>query len=118
MTKKISEVLKEAKQLISKPENWTTGVYARDAEGIKVDTGNARATCFCSLGAVFFVAKQSKLSFPQRADIIQHIKEANGLTSPVHEYNDTHTHAEVMALWDKAIAAAEAQEAEENSSHE
>ena len=34
---------------------------------------------------------------------------------PISRFNDTHTHAEVMAKWDEAIALAEADEVENGS---
>lgn len=52
MSKSAVEVLTEARELITPPERWTRGWYARDAEGREVDATDPNAVCFCSIGAL------------------------------------------------------------------
>lgn len=42
----------KAWELLSKPEKWTTGDYAKDAHGSYVGTSDPQAVCFCALGAI------------------------------------------------------------------
>lgn len=52
---KTSDILKAAKQLISTPERWTKGFYARDKEGNTVRVSYPEAVCWCAEGALFAV---------------------------------------------------------------
>lgn len=102
---KASEILKAAKAKIATPETWTQGVYATDKYA-NVTTGYDRsATCFCSVGALQSVMHVSR----EREDAYDILRMAMGRAVPL--FNDNHTHAEVMAKWDEAIALAEAEEA-------
>jgi len=95
-------ILKAARDLIAKPENWTQGAFARDAKGRSEAID--RATCYCSIGAIAKVAR-TNLGSPVPAPVLQ----ALGFTSHCRlaQFNDSHTHAEVLDLFSKAITAAE-----------
>jgi hypothetical protein len=90
---KTSEVLRQARKLIEKPEHWTRGANARKANGLQCSPNSIEAFCFCSNGALSRVA-------------------------PVFEdYNPAYlaltrgrTHAEVLDLLDRTIAAEEVRE--------
>jgi len=101
---KTSEFLRKAKSLIDTPDKWTQGTYAADRNGIPVIPDSAAAQCFCSLGALW---RQDTSSWATHQK--GHLLEAMG--GNIAKFNDTRTHAEVMAAWDLAIAAAEAGEA-------
>lgn len=102
---KTSEFLKQAKSLIDSPEKWTTEFVARNAQGGCVAETSDEAICFCSVGALYKQAHISGLPYiPQ--DSWKYLRSGtNGVEAP--KYNDSHTHAEVMLAWDKAIALAE-----------
>lgn len=99
---KISEQLKAARALISSPTTWMQGDFMGHRNGVM---------CYCSLGAISVVAAQhrglGKYSILERRleDVISVDRRI-----AVGHYNDTHTHAEVMLMWYKAIALAEAEE--------
>lgn len=95
---KYSDYLKAAKALIDSPEKWTQGEYWRDAEGNSVDRP-VDAACMCSMGAL--------LATPGPAGPVacNYLMEACN-DQCVVEFNDTHSHAEVMQMWDKAIELA------------
>lgn len=100
------EILRAAKALIDTPEKWTQGKYARDAEGHALDhskDGFAGAVCYCAVGALWAAAG----SFDEAA--VSRVRDAAG-THILHPWNDDpeRTHPEVMAAFDRAIAAAEA----------
>lgn len=107
---KISEILKQAKALIADEKNWTQGAAARNEKGQIAYSLDPDATCWCSFGAVSKTTEgdlpANGLAHNQLYDTLE--KEFN--CTSISEYNDNHTHTEVMSFWDKAIAAAEKQE--------
>jgi hypothetical protein len=91
-----SEILTAARELISVPERWTQGDYAKDKDGRSCLEDDEGAVCYCSVGAI------SKVRFSSVA--LEFLaREAGGY---IPDFNDTHTHAEVIAAFDRAIAAA------------
>lgn len=111
-------VLIEARKLISDPERWLQGRYAETAGHLPCFPKDEKAVSFCSVGAVVHVLPEQTI--PER--------EVRQLSAAVHaldpgwlatyrqehphtrferciaQYNDTHTHEEVLAVWDLAIA--------------
>ncbi|WP_454287233.1 DUF6197 family protein [Rhizobium arsenicireducens] len=90
-------LLTKALELIRDPDHWTQGQFARDAAGQKVSINSPSATCFCSIGAVLVLAPPTSLE-----DEALLLLEAQ-LTTSIATFNDTHTHAEVIAVWERAI---------------
>lgn len=109
---KTSDLLKQAKTLISKPENWTTGFCARNSDGNGIPYTSDEAVCFCSLGAAGRIASMYNHAFGFDEAYSQ-MRDYLMVAVPydVPDFNDTHSHIEVMELWDKAIALAEKDEA-------
>jgi hypothetical protein len=95
------EILKAARELISVPERWTQGGSARDRDGICVKSASAYAVCWCAAGAVYKTGCNDDASL--RA--LRFLDAVSGST--IEPFNDSHTHAEVLAAFDRAIAAAE-----------
>jgi hypothetical protein len=98
-----AEILQKARDLISDEKNWTKGEYARNERGSFIDYDSKSATCFCSVGALL------KVSPAERARdafffLSQECEETAGQL--VVRFNDTHTHAEVLDLFDRAIKRA------------
>lgn len=100
-----SQILREARKLIEKPENWTQGAYARDKDGNEVDVCDDAACCFCSMGAVALAAGGQQNGALARMELTKFT------LAGVAAFNDVYSHAEVLSLFSKAIAAAEASEA-------
>jgi len=108
---KNSEFLRKAKALIDTPEKWTQGYFATDGGGIVVDPHTQHAQCFCSLGALWRqeVAENSTgMEFSSQVPVVYLNRAMDG---DIPYFNDRHNHAEVIAAWDAAIAAAELDEA-------
>lgn len=42
----------KVKELLSSPEKWTHGVYARGKDGFKINSGSPAADRWCILGAI------------------------------------------------------------------
>lgn len=107
-----SEVLRKARALIEKPENWTQGALSRSPDGEVCLPEEREAVCFCSLGAIerVCVTGEQPLAHTPAVGYLKAALLARGesLQAPIANFNDTHTHAEVLSLFDRAIAAAEA----------
>ncbi|KQS84282.1 hypothetical protein [Rhizobium sp. Leaf383] len=112
----IYSVLERAQSLIRDPKNWAKEAYARDENGSDVterdcnlyEATDPRATCWCSVGAVLKVA-----DLPISTDnhpALSLLEKAAGGSGPglIPEVNDGSTHAEIMALFDKAKELARA----------
>ena len=97
---KTSELLIAAKAKIANPVNWIQGLYAADAKRERTSPTSVEAVCFCSMGAVYSVESMKSLRR------IAEIALDNFANDDIVGYNDAHTHEQVMAVWDKAIAAA------------
>ena len=103
-----TEHLIAARALIARPENWTKHTAARDSHGQVVYSDNPRAVCWCTIGAL---AKTAKGRDPLAANdlIFLQIRENPDIEEDsIDGYNDAPetTHANILALFDKAIAAA------------
>ena len=99
------EILRSARALIDAPEKWTKWTEARDAAGLGVPCYDKNAVCFCAVGAVVRHPTNGKTFFALRL-----LREALPTGGYIDEYNDhpETTHADILALFDRAIAAEEA----------
>lgn len=96
---KPSEILTAARAIIEKPENWTQGYFARNKSYSPVHTDSAHACKFCAVGALHCIECDNwRDAFDYASRINPNI--------PLADFNDTHTHAEVLAMFDEAIATA------------
>lgn len=104
-------VLEHARFLITHPEHWTQGAYARDKNGLWVFSWAPEAHCLCSLGALRAAAGHLSDAFVadfevyEEAALLQEAAKQLGYGGPTDtaHFNDNHTHAEVLAMFDKAI---------------
>ncbi len=105
------DVLLGVKELLSDPNKWTQGAAAVDNEGGSVYPTDRSACQFCLIGGVSRVLGQGP--FSEKSTL--HAEVCEVLRSACREiagnayltrYNDSHTHAEVMGLLDKAIELA------------
>lgn len=108
-----SEILKAARALITSPDNWTQGSYARNAIGLTTLIASGEACRFCSLGAIERIMHISRDNLRRNRDVaagdvrkclVQAIyKYQGGVKSTIARFNDHHTHSEVLAVFDLAI---------------
>lgn len=104
---KPSEVLRRARARIEKPENWCQKYYAVNEQGMAVAPESKEACSWCSEGALLTIAG---MSFNERRRTLLYLDAVTGLsTLGAGHFNDTHTHAEVLDLFDRAIALAESE---------
>jgi len=95
--KTVKQILIEARELISDPRHWTTCAWARDEFGKSV--GVSCGTAFCSVGAIERAAGDWRLEKYAALDAFRRVVQCDYLP----EFNDTHTHAEVLAAFTRAI---------------
>lgn len=88
-----SELLRQAKALIADEGKWWDGSSGRSRD----------LTCPCAAEAIWKIERSHRDHRLSRY-------MAAAVDSLVPHFNDTHTHAEVMAAFDKAIGLAERNE--------
>lgn len=92
-----AEVLREAKALIAHPNRWSKQSYFRRGR-------------MCATGALGMVLSGVPGGGAVGTPAYRLLAKASGVPM-VNAYNDTHTHREVMVMFDRAIALAEAKAA-------
>ncbi len=93
------ETLKAARALIEDPERWTQGAFARDAEGHSTPPCSPDAVCWCATGALRQVCPEG---------LSQEVFLALEPTGSPESVNDDEGYAATIAMFDRAIATAEA----------
>lgn len=107
------EILRAAKERISDPSKWCRVFHARDASNNGADPTSDKACRWCARGALLAecginssaTANEAERRLYVPADEL--LRRAAG-PQPVINLNDGGQHDAVMALYDKAIALAEA----------
>ena len=94
----VKEILSAARAIIANEENWTQGRYAKDKDGSSIGVNCSSAVCFCSIGAIYKITMS-----PSHA--MEVLRKHMG--DSIMAFNDGHTHKEVLAAWDEAIASLE-----------
>lgn len=95
------DLLIDAKELIADRESWCQHVDALDADGAPaMDTGRA-PVAFCALGALSHAADLADAALIVKATAC--LAEVIG-TPNIADWNDSHTHHEVIDAFDEAIA--------------
>ncbi len=91
----VAEALRKAKSLIKDPDKWGQGAFFKDGK-------------MCVLGAVFEVVDHTEngglLSMVTALQQAMHIYTGRGA---IADWNDTHTHEQLMLACDRAILIAE-----------
>lgn len=109
---KASEVLKAAKALIEREENWCIGNFARDKNDEPTRFDDPEACKFCARGALLRVAVHNDYG---RANELLIEAVPSKLYGGVASFNDAKGHADVLKLYDKAIRLALKAEAQETT---
>lgn len=98
------DTLRRARELLSEPNSWTQGTYARDAQGKRCYIWEDCRVCLCVEGALFSAHEDIEVCVAARDAF-----EGSLGGAPLDEWNDApeRTHAEVLEAFDRAIAAEE-----------
>lgn len=98
-----AEILHRARGRIATHETWTKGASARNLSGRDVSGDDKEAVCWCAMGALWADGPSSSL-------IGAPFLRASVDDGNVAAFNDAAgtTHTDVLAVYDRAIALAEA----------
>lgn len=106
MNTNIKAILIEAKARIVDPASWTKGALARTKDLLVTGLYDGNAVCYCSLGAVQLVAgnltAQAKSALESQLPM-----DYSGRHLAAYNDDPNTKHADVLALFDRAIAASE-----------
>lgn len=107
-----SEILINAKNLISDKKHWCKKTEAKDSSGHPVSVYSEKAVRWCALGAIKRVYPEFSLFKEGWAAIQLMTKYIPDNYPTITEYNDypSRTHEQIMKWFDKAISAAREQE--------
>lgn len=100
-TTTVKDVLIAARAKISDPARWTRGSSAKTKHGSLTYSKDSAAVCWCAAGAVVSAVEDS--NSPEADAALRSLRIS--MNGPIPLFNDTHTHAEVLAKFDEAIAA-------------
>jgi len=104
------EILIAAREIVTEPEHWTRGHYAASARGDMTVVTSCEAVCFCAVGAIRrAVWEDGDENIANAKMAVGQLCRKVGLAGEITlvSWNDAkgRTHAEVLALFDKAIEA-------------
>ena len=97
-------ILEKARAILALPEHWCQQSYARSSTGEKLsDVTDPTACSWCMLGAV----EKIEDSFSVVRQVGHHLEQAARAlgyrVNRIIDFNDSHTHQEVLRVFDKAI---------------
>ena len=95
----MTQALIKARELLADPTHWTKQTNAKDAHGNQVCVRDPKASCWCSLGALDYAGAEFEDTELVYAAL------PGWAENSIAEFNDadTTTHADVLALFDRAI---------------
>lgn len=88
---RVHELLVNARELISDPEHWTQGMAER--------VYRSGGVSYCSLGALTKASTNGYYFSQAYIEMTAAIPGIQGIVT----FNDTHTHEQVLAIFDKVI---------------
>ncbi len=111
----VRDLLCGARALIARPEDWCVLHQGRTASGVYVQPWDQRAVQRCAIGAVFALVRHNTdyehpalhaLAAQVPAKALSEDDRQLPSACQVAIYNNASSHADVLALFDRAIAAA------------
>ena len=105
-TDEIKTVLTRAREILAEESRWTKGCWSRTADGKEGMPGGmnfSMAASYCISGAIY-AAAGCEIGHGFAIEFLKTIKKSSGFPGSWNDH-PTRTHADVLALLDKAIAA-------------
>ena len=104
-------ILVQARHLLQKAQSWSQGAFAYNESDHRVSYTDPNACSFCLEGAIRRVAKRGRATeadLERALLLVRDIIHVPGNYPSIQGWNDRGTtkHSEVLAVLDKAIAAA------------
>jgi len=113
----VLKLLEEGRAIIADPARWTQEAFARDAKGEGCWSTDKEAVRWCSVGVLNKVVFDAQEPYPldgnlrcEAEQMLSRASRVDGCNQSIAWFNDSRTHAEVLAVWDAAIAEARAHE--------
>lgn len=106
MTTKL-DALRSIRDLLSDPARWVRDAFSLTADGMKVSSHSPLACRWCLVGAIRKVCGQEDGALESRLavyDALRGVAVAGRDAEALARFNDSSTHADVLALLDAAIA--------------
>lgn len=99
------EILRAARGRIADEAAWTTGEFARAEDGEAVEAGEPEAVRWCALGAVIAEGgDNTEIELLHEAAGRLWPPQPGGRSASADLVNDSHVHADVLRMFDDAIA--------------
>lgn len=98
MTDKIRKILVAARKMIENEDDWYHGQNPKDRDLVCAQTS------ICRSGSIRDGA-EATIAFAAAIEVTG--KSASEVMPHIWKFNDTHSHAEVLAAFDRAIASTE-----------
>lgn len=95
------EILVQLRALLDKPEHWTQSQMARNVNSAPVDPTSEEATQWCMAGGLCKITSNktgTSMYYILARDAISAV-----VSTRVVNFNDSHTHADVLAAIEEAI---------------
>jgi hypothetical protein len=111
--RKMLDVIKKARKLITKSCNWTKGCTARDKNDGSVNPYDKNAVKFCAIGAIHRMSKTDYSILITIKDKFERIVISKSRYAKLSKYpfmggwNDSSTHRNVLRGFDKLISKLE-----------
>lgn len=115
-SKSVVDILSATRNLLSDPGHWTKNAFARDAYGVRLHNGyDDEATCWCAAGAAEHFVGPGDAGWRLANRVIEIMRDAlpSEWRRSLGRFNDdpSTTHADILAVLDRAIELAKAEEA-------
>ena len=95
-----SALLRDAAALIEDPKRWTQGADARMADMESCDADDPEAVCWCMTGALIKIMQRDAIP----RSVIYALRD---LADDIADFNDSHTHDEVLRAMREAAESLE-----------
>ena len=102
ISKDVKTVLQRARERITRRKHWCQGVLAIDKEGSHTSYAALDAVAWCAAGAIYKETGDGSLA-RECEETLERILPGFDGNERIGDYNDAMSHAEVLALFDRAI---------------
>lgn len=100
----VADRLRQARERIKHPANWTVGALARNIQNTPVSSESPTAVRWCAIGALGGSGDEPSL---ERHFLKRAVQQLIGREQTVESFNDFSYHLDVMKMYDIAIRLAE-----------
>jgi hypothetical protein len=107
MSAEIIAALRAARAHIADPAKWTQGAMAHDVHGTRCEPNSRAAVKWDAFGAFFAVRPNTAATHAAQDALLAAVPPGYHLISDYNDAAET-THADILALFDSAIAREEA----------